>query len=81
MQNIADDSEGINQNRTTFAHYVKVKDEIQSIFDIFTMVRIHIAVFRIMTSTVLGGYHPSGQTRCLLLQDTLEAAGCSDEKD
>jgi hypothetical protein len=56
-----------------------VKDEIKSRFDILTVVRIHIAVFWIMTSALVGGYQPSGQTHCLL-QDSLEAAGSSDER-
>jgi len=60
VQNIVGDSKNINQNRTTFVHYLKVKDEIKNRFDNFTMVTIHIAVSCIITSTLVGRYQPSG---------------------
>ena len=59
VQNIAGDSKNINQNRTTSVYYLKVKDEIKNRFDIFKVVRIHIAVFCIMTSALVGRYQPS----------------------
>ena len=80
VQNTVGDSKNINQNRTTFAPYLKVKDEMKNRFDNFTMVRIHIVVFCIMTSTLVGRNQPSGWTHCLLLQDMLEAAHSSDER-
>ena len=44
------------------------------------MVRIHIAVFCIISSTLVGRYQPSGWIHCLLLQEILEAAHSSDER-